>query len=231
MKYCPECHQELPDEAHFCPRCTYEYPKQDVQMPENKAIFRKGRVAVLLCVLITGIGGILFWTVSREKLAAEEKKETELEEYQKFVDENFRTGNDIPYNPAILYELRDALGDYESVKAIFDMEPQDTYEDSEYKYYQYGSAILYVENDEVKQVYIDYSYAKDEEKAQYGIYGFNGFSTRDEVYKIMGDPDNYGRPEWIYYFDGLYEMPILYITFDENDNVKQLSLYHAMELD
>lgn len=236
MKYCPECHMELPDAAHFCPRCTYEYPKQEILIPETKAICRKRRVAVLLFIMITAFGVVMLWRFFREDLSVPKKDVAEnesptLEEFQKVIDENFRTGEDIPYNPSIVYELRNALSDYESVRTIFDMEPQDTYEDSYYTYYQFGSAVLYTKDDEVKQVYVNYSNADYTEKTQYGIYGFNGFSTRQEVYEIMGEPDNYGEPQWIYRFDGVYEMPILCITFDENDKVKELCLYHAMDID
>lgn len=235
MKYCPKCHMELPDEAHFCPGCTYVYPKQEIQVPKMKAICRKRRIAVLLCTLIIGVGTFGTWTFFRKEPSVpqndrEGNEVPSVEELQKTVDENFRTGEDIPYNPSIIYELRNALSDYESARAIFDREPQETYEDSEYNCYLFGCALLYVQDEEVKQVYVDYSDAEDTEKMQYGIYGFNGFSTREEVYEIMGEPDNYGDPQWLYRFDGVYEMPILSITFDESDNVKELYFYHALDI-
>ena len=31
MKVCPNCNMELPDEAHFCPRCMFQYEKQEIQ--------------------------------------------------------------------------------------------------------------------------------------------------------------------------------------------------------
>ena len=34
MKVCPNCNMELPDEAHYCPRCMFQYEKQDIQIKD-----------------------------------------------------------------------------------------------------------------------------------------------------------------------------------------------------
>ena len=35
MKECPNCSMELPDEAHFCPRCMFHYEKQEIQIKDT----------------------------------------------------------------------------------------------------------------------------------------------------------------------------------------------------
>ena len=56
MKICPNCHLELPDEAHFCPRCMFQYPKQEIHIKEkkNRALLWLILVGILLVGLITG---------------------------------------------------------------------------------------------------------------------------------------------------------------------------------
>ena len=43
MKVCPNCNMELPDEAHFCPRCMFQYEKQEIQeiQIKNSAIKKR----------------------------------------------------------------------------------------------------------------------------------------------------------------------------------------------
>ena len=239
MKHCPKCYFELPEEAVFCPRCTYEYPRHEIQIKHSGKKRTNTAVITLIIIIIV----LLFFatllilhliqlnnTVEPDmkvnKTNSEDDGPLTQEEVESLINEYFRTGRDVPYNVDILYDMRNGLNDYDSVWTIFGIKPQETYEKDDYLVYKFEVAELYTKDEEVEYVYINYADADDEIKTQYGIYGFNGHSTREEIKAIMGTPDqNYGDKEWYYRFDGLLGAPSLGIVFDENGVVIEFYYY------
>lgn len=53
MKECPNCSMELPDEAHYCPRCMFQYEKQEIQIKDR----HRKHIPLLLIgsVLVIGV--------------------------------------------------------------------------------------------------------------------------------------------------------------------------------
>lgn len=119
MKICLNCHLELPDEAHFCPRCMFQYPKQEIHIKEKKngALLWLILVGILLVGLITGF--LLVRNYIRQNSG---KKEVDI---QSIREQYFDTGEDIEYNSEIENDLRDILGsDFADVQSVFGEETE-----------------------------------------------------------------------------------------------------------
>lgn len=226
MKVCPKCNLNLPEEAHFCPKCMYRYPRTELVSCENKSKSKKrllviASVTIVLCIVIAVLGVLGFlWAKSQIQryLTEEQRKEEEsntnhiLEENADLYEEVFEDGSDVPYKKEITYDMRDCLTDYETVKQSIVENP-----------------ILEFDIDEdgiVQSIYIDYRNADEESKNAYGFYGINGLSTRSEVEATLGFPaQNYGGTEYHYKFSGLSGTPNLIIAFDETGTVSEMQYY------
>ena len=58
-KTCPECGKELPDEAHFCVDCGYDFFKEDSSQPavlksdnDSNNIFTNGKIFLVLIAVV-----------------------------------------------------------------------------------------------------------------------------------------------------------------------------------
>lgn len=225
MKTCPKCNLELPSEAHFCPRCMYEYPRIERQSKSGKLLKKKKRTFVII-LLVSVIFVIKFWPLIRVLIPKDNGKNTSVQN-QQAIELTFRTNEMSGENPAIIHDFEDVLfTDLDSVSQILGEETEESYPDAEYMVHEFESVEIEVSQDErVKSIYIDYLNARDEIIEQYGIHGINGKTSREEVRGRIGAPDQNFEEEWSYRFDGERGMPTLIVFFDENDMVIALQYY------
>ncbi len=225
MKNCPNCNLELPSEAHFCPKCMYEYPRVARQRKRIKFIKKKKRVRIIL-VLVVVLLLKDFWPLLRLLIPKSSEKET-TRQNQPSIELTFRTNEMSGENPAIIHDFEDVLfTDLDSVSQILGEEIEEACPDGEYMVHEFESVEIEVSQDErVKSIYIDYMNARDEVIEQFGIHGINGKTSREEVRGRIGTPDQNFEEEWSYRFDGERGMPTLRVFFDENDMVTALQYY------
>lgn len=225
MKKCPKCNLELPSEAHFCPRCMYEYPRVERQSKRGKSVKKKKHI-IAISVLVSLVFLGTFLRVIR--LGNSENKDNQMDKgNQQQVVQIFRTNEMTPDNPAIIHDFEDVLfADLASISQILGEEIKESYPDEEYMVHEFESVEIEVSQDErVKSIYIDYLNAKDEIVEQYGIHGINGMTSRDGVKGRLGTPDQSFEEEWCYRFDGERGTPSLRVFFDENGIVTALQYY------
>lgn len=65
-KYCPDCGKELPDDAHFCLDCGYDFFQKNQSSPSairnitNKdSIFSNGKIFLILIAIVVVIGAVI----------------------------------------------------------------------------------------------------------------------------------------------------------------------------
>lgn len=222
MKNCPKCGLKLPDKAHFCPRCMYEYPRTEIVQCELKQKKRHGTVitvVVVIAVFLLTVCGIAIKQMA-EKNAVQ--KEIEKQEQLKQV---FRTGEDIPYNDEVIYDLRDCMAEWESVYQKLGEETKEPFAEGEYTVHVYENMEISVDSTGmVQDIYIRYGEGMHKEK--YGLYGFCGNTEKDRITEIMGAPEqNYGENEYFYHFDGLNGAPTLRFLFSDSGAVEEIEYY------
>lgn len=225
MKTCPKCNLELPNEAHFCPRCMYEYPRTESKSKSGKSLKKKKRTFVII-LLVSMIFIIRFWPLIRLLIPKDNGKNTSAQN-QQGIELTFRTNEMTGENPAIIHDFEDILfTDLDSVSQILGEEIEEAYPDAEYMVHEFENVEIEASQDErVKSIYVDYLNATDEIIEQYGIHGINGKTSREEVRGRIGAPDQNFEEEWSYRFDGERGMPTLRVFFDENDMVIALQYY------
>ena len=220
MKICPNCHLELPDEAHFCPRCMFQYPKQEIHIKEkkNRALLWLILVGILLVGLITGF--LLVRNYMRQNSG---RKEVDI---QSIREQYFDTGEDIEYDSEIENDLRDILGnEFTDVQSVFGEETEAMYQKDNMDIHTFGNVTIAVNQDAVIQdVTIDYTAEAD--KTKYGIYGIGGNSDMNTVKSVLGTPNqNYGD-EFCYRFDRELS-PGFNIYFSDAGVVEKLEYYYV----
>lgn len=137
MKICPNCHLELPDEAHFCPRCMFQYPKQEIHIKEkkNRALLWLILVGILLVGLMTGF--LLVRNYIRQNSG---KKEVDI---QSIREQYFDTGEDIEYDSEIKNDLRDILGnEFTDVQSVFGEETEEMYQKDNMDVHTFGNVTV-----------------------------------------------------------------------------------------
>ena len=221
MKKCPNCSMELPDEAHFCPRCMFQYEKQEIQIKDS---YKKRRLLrVLISVLIIAVF-IMISLVRNSIQNIEKSDDLDESEIQKIIDENFRTDENISYDSEIEHDLRDMLGrGFDDVKSIFGEETQEIYYEQGMTVHTFGMLTVAVnQGGAIQDVLIDYT--EGENKKEYGIYGIDGTSDVEAVKVILGTPGQEYENELIYRFDREFN-PGVIVTFSEDGIVEQLEYY------
>lgn len=225
MKNCPNCNLELPNEAHFCPRCMYEYPRAERKRKRRSLLKRKKRFNIIVFLVVVAFLQI-FGPLIRLLIPKNNEKKT-TQQNPSSIEWTFRTNEMSGENPAIIHDFEDVLfTDLSYVSQILGEEIEEAYPDGEYMVHEFESVAIEVSQDErVKSIYIDYLDATDEIIEQYGIHGINGKTNREEVSGRIGNPDQNFEEEWSYRFDGERGMPSLRVFFDENDMVTALQYY------
>lgn len=220
MKICPNCHLELPDEAHFCPRCMFQYPKQEIHIKEkkNKTVLWFIFAGILLVGFLAGI--LLVRNYIQNNAG---KKEVDI---QSIREQYFDTGEDIEYNSEIENDLRNILGsDFVDVQSVFGEETEAMYQEENMNIHTFGNVTVTVNQDAVIQdVTIDYTVETDIKK--YGIYGIDGKSDMDTVKSLLGTPDQDYGDEFCYRFDRELS-PGLNIYFSDTGVVEKLEYYYV----
>lgn len=68
-KYCPECGKELPDEAHFCLECGYDFFQSNTStvgniknMKNNDSIFTNGKIFLILIAIVVIVGAVILFS-------------------------------------------------------------------------------------------------------------------------------------------------------------------------
>lgn len=225
MKNCPKCNLELPSEAHFCPRCMYEYPKIESKSKSGKSVKKKKRTFIIILLVFVIL--IKFWPLIKLLIPKGNDNQIDGGNQQQVVPV-FRTNDMTPDNPAIIHEFEDMLlVELGYISPILGEEVAEPYADGEYMVHEFESVEIEIsQNKRVKSIYIDYLNAKDEIIEQYGIHGINGRTSRSDITEILGNPDqNLGEEEWYYRFDAEIGSPSLCIIFNENDMVTALWYY------
>ena len=223
MKKFPNCSMELPDEAHYCPRCMFQYEKQEIQIKDTHKKY----------ILLWVIGSVLIIgmliTIPLVKLAIQSrvnKNHLDKSEIQNIINENFRTGENIIYDSEVEYDLRDVLGsELIDMKSTLGEETDEMYRENGMDIYTFGMLTVAVNQEAVIQdILIDYT--AGENKKEYGIYGIDGTSDIGSVKEILGTPDQEYENELCYRFDREFS-PGLNITFSADGMVEQLEYYYV----
>ena len=223
MKICPNCNMELPDEAHYCPRCMFQYEKQEIQIKDTHKKY----------ILLWVIGSVLIIgmliTIPLVKLAIQSrvnKNHLDKSEIQNIINENFRTGENIIYDSEVEYDLRDVLGsELIDMKSTLGEETDEMYRENGMDIYTFGMITVAVNQEAVVQdILIDYT--AGENKEEYGIYGIDGTSDVSSIKAILGTPDQEYEKELCYRFDREFN-PGLNITFSDDGMVEQLEYYYV----
>ena len=59
---CPECNNQISDQADSCPKCGYELKKKETEnKEERKSFIKKGNLKYLIIVLVIAVGAFLFF--------------------------------------------------------------------------------------------------------------------------------------------------------------------------
>ena len=64
-KICPKCGDKIPDEAHFCGNCGYEFIDSQPAQPDSisqKSLFGSGKIFLILIVVILVVGSAFILT-------------------------------------------------------------------------------------------------------------------------------------------------------------------------
>ena len=223
MKKCPNCDNDIPSAAHFCPRCMYQYPKQEFhaqsKTKKNYAWFIVG----LLLIIVMIIGVLILIKHSKANQQLEQEQQVHITKEQQM---DKMIGKDIPYSDQLEKDYRDSLTDYASIKDTFGEETMPIYLDENEGaiVYTHGNILVYVNGDmNIQKIVIDY---KVEGHGRYGIYGIDNGNTKSEVMKILGPPDRKEEIEresnkWFYY-DITHEFTTLVIQFSVDGRVSAL---------
>lgn len=223
MKICPNCNMELPDEAHYCPRCMFQYEKQEIQIKDTHKKY----------ILLWVIGSVLIIgmliTIPLVKLAIQSrvnKNHLDKSEIQNIINENFRTGENIIYDSEVEYDLRDVLGsELIDMKSTLGEETDEMYRENGMDIYTFGMLTVAVNQEAaIQDVLIDYTV--EENKKEYGIYGIDGTTDIGNVKKMLGTPDQEYENELCYQFDREFS-PGLNITFSDEGIVETLEYYYV----
>ncbi len=223
MKECPNCSMELPEEAHYCPRCMFQYEKQEIQIKDThkKHILLWALGSVLIIGMLIAIPLVKLGIQSRVN-----KNHLEESEIQNIINENFRTGENIIYDSEVENDLRDVLGsEFADIKSTLGEETDEMYRENRMHIYTFGMITIAVNQEKVIQdILIDYT--EGENKKEYGIYGLDGTSDIGIVKTILGTPDQEYEKELCYLFDREFN-PGLNITFSDDGMVEKLEYYYV----
>lgn len=223
MKVCPNCNMELPDEAHFCPRCMFQYEKQEIQIKNShkKTIL----LWVFGSILMIGILSIIFLAkIKIQDLV--NRNELEKADIQNIIDENFRTDENIIYDSEVENDLKDALGSgFADMRSTLGEETDEIYHENGMTIHTFGMLVVAVNQEEVIQdILIDYT--AGDNKKEYGIYGIDGTSDVSSVKRVLGAPDQEYGNELCYRFDREFS-PGLNISFSDAGMVETLEYYYV----
>ena len=223
MKECPNCSMELPDEAHFCPRCMFYYEKQEIQIKDT----HKKHMLLWVFGSVLIIGMLLMIPLVKLVMQSRVNKNyLEEAEIQNIMNEHFRTDDNIPYDSEVRQDLRDVLGnEFANMKSTLGKETDAMYHENGMDIYTFGMITVAVNQEAVVQdILIDYT--AGENKKEYGIYGIDGTSDVSSIKAILGTPDQEYEQELCYRFDRTLN-PGLNITFSDDGMVEQLEYYYV----
>lgn len=222
MKECPNCSMELPDEAHYCPRCMFQYEKQEIQINDR----HRKRTSLLLIGSVFVIGVFICVPFVRSRIQDNMNNNYTEVDIKKIVNENFRTGENIIYDSEVENDLRDVLGnEFVDMKATLGEETDEMYHENGMDIYTFGMITVAVNQEGVIQdILIDYTVG--ENKKEYGVYGIAGTSDIGVVKTILGTPDQEYEKELCYRFDREFGLG-LNINFSDDGMVEQLEYYYV----
>lgn len=222
MKECPNCSMELPDEAHYCPRCMFQYEKQKIQINDR----HRKRTSLLLIGSVFVIGVFICVPFVRSRIQDNMNNNYTEVDIKKIVNENFRTGENIIYDSEVENDLRDVLGnEFVDMKATLGEETDEMYHENGMDIYTFGMITVTVNQEGVIQdILIDYTVG--ENKKEYGVYGIAGTSDIGVVKTILGTPDQEYEKELCYRFDREFGLG-LNINFSDDGMVEQLEYYYV----
>lgn len=214
---------ELPDEAHYCPRCMFQYEKQEIRIKDTHK--KHMLLWVAGSVLIIGILIVIPLVKFRIQNHVNQNPLDESE-IQNIINGNFRTDENIIYDSELENDLKDMLGsEFAAVKPTLGEETDETYQENGMDIHTFGMLTVAVNQEEVIQdLLIDYT--AGDNKKEYGIYGINGTSDVNSVKTILGTPDQEYGNELCYRFEREFS-PGLNITFSDDGMVETLEYYYV----
>ncbi len=223
MKECPNCSMELPDEAHFCPRCMFHYEKQEIQIKDT----HKKHMLLWVFGSVLIIGMLLMIPLVKLVMPSRVNKDyLEEAEIQNIMNEHFRTDDNITYDSEVKQDLRDVLGnEFANMKSTLGKETDVMYHENGMDIYTFGMLTVAVNQEAaIQDVLIDYTVG--ENKKEYGIYGIDGTTDIGSVKEMLGTPDQEYENELCYRFDREFS-PGLNITFSDEGIVETLEYYYV----
>ena len=214
---------ELPDEAHYCPRCMFQYEKQEIRIKDTHK--KHMLLWVAGSVLIIGILIVIPLVKFRIQNHVNQNPLDESE-IQNIINGNFRTDENIIYDSELENDLKDMLGsEFAAVKPTLGEETDETYQENGMDIHTFGMLTVAVNQEEVIQdLLIDYT--AGDNKKEYGIYGINGTSDVNSVKTILGTPDQEYGNELCYRFEREFSLG-LNITFSDDGMVETLEYYYV----
>ena len=214
---------ELPDEAHYCPRCMFQYEKQEIQIKDR----HRKHIPLLLIGSVLVIGVFICMPFVRRRIQDNMNSNyTEELDIPNVINENFRTGENIIYDSEVENDLRDVLGSgVVDIKATLGEETDEMYRENGMDIYTFGMLSVAVNQEAaIQDVLIDYTVG--ENKKEYGIYGIDGTTDIGNVKEMLGTPDQEYENELCYQFDREFS-PGLNITFSDEGIVETLEYYYV----
>lgn len=239
MKFCPNCNEQLPDEAHFCPKCMFQYEKRNIEAEVCTDVQRKFKWNIILAAIMV----VLFSAGGVSVLKNEYAKESETgmqngiiknsgsakndeADISQIIDENFRTEAENPKDSYLDIDCKDMLMGFAGVREILGEETAEVISDGEFEIHTFDNVEVAVnESGNVQQIMIDYT--QGTANKEYGVYGIGSRADFDGVKELLGTPDQeYGKKEFYYRFDRELT-PSLHIIFSDDGMIEQLEYYYV----
>ncbi len=227
MKLCPNCGEQLHQEAHFCPKCLYRFEKAELdEIIEHKSAefthHRRWGIVVAAIVLI--VAGVIDWAM----LPHREKSDMPEMTYEEVFPQEPETGEKLTYQ----MDCNDMLVPFSELQLMLGEETEEVQVDGEYEIHTYGNLTVGVNaNGDVQYVCVEDSDPSNHDR--YGIMGIGCGTSRENTKLLLGTPrQEYGDSELIYDFYREEEPyhTYLHIYFDESGMVEQWEYYEREAL-
>lgn len=226
MKICTNCGENLPDSAHFCPKCMHQFDKIEFYK-EKKHKWKKTDWLIILAFIIsyTGIGIYFTYTVGIPKFRMD--VQTYLLEEEARARRKYEMA--FPSYPASMendyidVDCRDMLiTDYNTVKSKLGEETEEAYLEGDFEIHTFDNVIVWVnEEGYVWGIQIEYT---EETDTEYGLFGIGRQAKYYEVREYLGIPVQDFGDELIYsYYEQVQTS--FEITFSQDDTVQELLFY------
>lgn len=227
MKFCPNCNEQLPDAAHFCPKCMFQYEEKKSDTGVHTDIQGKTKWAIILVVFMVAILSVGGGSVLKKEMGVQNgNAENEDTDISQIIDGNFRKEAGKLEDSYLDIDCKDMLIEFVEVQKILGEETAGVINDGAFEIHTFNNVEVVVnELGNVQQIMIDYTQGATDK--EYGVYGVGSRADLDDVEELLGIPDQeYGKSEYYYRFDRELN-PSLHIIFSDDGMIEQLEYYYV----